>query len=30
VSLRHEPAGPDRATIEQRWSTALDRLDALA
>ena len=30
VSLRHEPAGPDRAAIEQRWSAALDRLDALA
>lgn len=30
VSLRHEPAGPDRTAIEQRWSTALERLDALA
>jgi uncharacterized protein YndB with AHSA1/START domain len=30
VSLRHEPAGPDRAALEQRWSQALDRLDALA
>ena len=30
VSLRHEPAGPDRAALQRRWSDALDRLDALA
>lgn len=30
VLLRHEPAGPDRAALQQRWSDALERLDALA
>jgi uncharacterized protein YndB with AHSA1/START domain len=30
VSLRHEPAGPDRAALQRRWSDALERLDALA
>jgi len=30
VLLRHEPAGPNRAALQQRWSDALERLDALA
>jgi uncharacterized protein YndB with AHSA1/START domain len=30
VSLRLEPAGPNSAALKQRWSDALNRLDALA
>jgi uncharacterized protein YndB with AHSA1/START domain len=30
VWLRHEPVGSDRVALHQRWSDALDRLDALA